>query len=324
MVNRERAEGRWVAGGQHAPPEPLVAERELRVPHRAPSERGVAGLYRRYGWRLYAIPVLLAVTVLVVVRALQPSGENGSVPAAAGAPAPTTPNVSEHGPGLTLLTGNTAKLPEGGKYTDHGEGTWHVVPGTSKKVGTGGKLVTYSVLVEDGIPPAEYGGDGGFAKLVQATLSDPRSWTGSGEVTMQRVDKSTPGQPDIQVALTTPDTVHRVCGDKIHYESSCFLPSTDKVYINLARWVRGARAFKGDIGTYREYAINHEVGHALGNGHVGCPKDGGLAPVMMQQTFGVSDNFVYRINQRMPRNADAVPRDGKVCTPNAWPMLGEK
>ncbi len=187
-------------------------------------------------------------------------------------------------------------------------------------VGKGGPLHKYTVAVEDGVNPAPYGGDVAFAKMVQATLSDPRSWVGDGSVRLQRVDGA--GNADFQVALTSPDTVHQLCGAQIRFESSCYTSAKGKVVINLARWVRGAKAFNGDLGTYRQYAINHEVGHALGQHHVGCTTDGGLAPVMMQQTFGVSDNYVYKLNQADPSNAGAVPADGKVCKPNAWPVLG--
>jgi hypothetical protein len=82
--------------------------------------------------------------------------------------------------------------------------------------------------------------------------------------------------------------------------------------------VRGAVAFSGDMLEYRKYAINHEVGHAFNNGHVGCAEEGALAPVMMQQTFGVANNFVAELNAAA-RNRDPVVADGKTCKPNAWP-----
>ncbi|WP_435818523.1 DUF3152 domain-containing protein, partial [Amycolatopsis coloradensis] len=33
-------------------------------------------------------------------------------------------------------------------------------------------------------------------------------------------------------------------------------------------------SFEGDLLAYHRYAVNHEVGHALGHGHVGCPESG--------------------------------------------------
>jgi hypothetical protein len=46
--------------------------------------------------------------------------------------------------------------------------------------------------------------------------------------------------------------------------------------------------------------INHEVGHRLGYGHVLCPEEGALAPVMMQQT-------------------KFLTAEGVTCRPNPWP-----
>jgi hypothetical protein len=86
------------------------------------------------------------------------------------------------------------------------------------------------------------------------------------------------------------------------------------VFINEARWVRGAVPFQGDVGSYRQYLINHEVGHAIGyQHHEPCDENGGLAPVMMQQTFSTADNDAARFDP------DTVKPDGKVCRFNPWP-----
>ena len=39
-------------------------------------------------------------------------------------------------------------------FTAQGKGTWHVVKGTSKQVGKGSKVYTYTVEVEDGLESA--------------------------------------------------------------------------------------------------------------------------------------------------------------------------
>lgn len=283
-----------------------------------------------YGWRIYALPVLLVLTVIVAfdvsggsptdegVRAgatVPPESRGHGINGAAGGP----PIVTENPVEPIDLDVPTAKLPKGGAFTRSGEGTWHVVPGKSKRVGSGGRLYRYVVEVEDGIDPGSYGGDEAFAETVEATLGDPRSWTYDGTVSFKRIND--PAAADFAVSLTTPETNHRpdVCGYTIKFEASCWRSDLGKVVINLARWVRGAKAFNGDLGLYRQYAINHEVGHALGIGHVGCPKDGALAPVMMQQTFGVANDYVAKLNRVNPSEQHTVPKDGKVCQPNAWP-----
>lgn len=317
----EEAEELVSASGEPEPPWSIQ-----HPPHRG--ESWFARLTRIYGWRAYALPVLVVLTVLVIVNSVR-QGEgsanaantgNGSAANAALLNPITADSSPTERPVGVADSGATATLPDGAAITPHGNRTWHVVPGSGSRVGDGPKLYTYTVSVEDGIDPAEYGGDDAFAAMVQSTLSDPRSWIGKHEISLQRVDAGFPS-PNFQIALTTPDTDHVLCGSQIRYESSCYNSTEGKVVINLARWVRGAKVFNGDVDTYRQYAINHEVGHALGAGHLGCVTDGGLAPVMMQQSFGVSDDYLFMINQMDPHNSDAVPQDGKNCRPNAWPTL---
>ncbi|MGX7825120.1 DUF3152 domain-containing protein [Actinokineospora sp. 24-640] len=327
---------RYRPGTRRTSGEPLAASWHPEPPAdraggRKPPRRGVRGFLTTYGWRIYAVPLLLAVTVLVL---FQTAGERG--PAGAGdglnpamsAPAepvdpeqtePAVPGITEK-PGPVDLDIPSAELPAGPAFTKAGKATFRTVPGAGKKVGAG-QLFTYTVDVEEGIDAAEYGGDETFAKLVDRTLADPRGWTSLGEVALQRVGPEHP-DPTFRVSLTTPDTVHRpeMCLYSIKYEASCYRHSERRVLVNLARWVRGAVAFDGDMLTYRQYAINHEVGHAfrIGLQHVGCAKAGELAPVMMQQSFGVANNYVAQLNRAVGLN-DQVKSDGLVCKPNAWP-----
>jgi Protein of unknown function (DUF3152) len=301
-------------------PEQFEAEQEKRRKASKGKRRKRGG----YGWRVYALPILIVVTVLVVVNTAQHKDTRTPAKPLAGAVPteviPTTPVATERAAVPVNPDNGTAVLPAGPTVPQSGAGTWHVVPGNGPIVGKGKHLYHYQVAVEDGIDPAAYGGDDAFAQDVQATLADPRSWVAGGTLSLQRVDSSY-AKPDFVVSLTTPNTDHRpdLCGFDVKFEASCWRSSAHRVIVNLARWVRGALAFNGDLGLYRQYAINHEVGHVFGNQHVGCATSGGLAPVMMQQSFGVSDNYVFDVNQVDPGNRNAVPRDGKVCKPNAWP-----
>jgi hypothetical protein len=133
------------------------------------------------------------------------------------------------------------------------------------------------------------------------------------------VDATSPVVPDFRVSLTSQLTTRARCGYQIRYEASCWEPDLGRVLVNGARWVRGAVAFEGQLGLYRQYAVNHEVGHVFRNPHVPCGGNGDLAPVMMQQSFGVSDDYLAQLTDSSPQGTE-IPRDGTVCRPNAWPF----
>jgi len=307
-----------------------TADRARTDGPRDPSGKSPRGRLRRlaatYGWRLYAVPVLFVITVLVIVDTVHASGETPAQqsPAAGKTSSEsartTSPAATENRPTPEVPDDGTAELPPGGDFTAEGKGSWEIVPGSSDPVGDGDETFTYTVEVEKGIDAASYAGDKAFAQAVEAVLSDPRGWTGDDQVSLERVDDAD-AEPDFRVSLTSPETDHQpaLCGYSIEYEASCYNATKGRVVINLARWVRGAKAFNGDLSLYRQYAINHEVGHALGNGHAACPEDDELAPVMMQQTFGVANDYVAELNH----STSPVPADGKVCEPNAWPNPGE-
>lgn len=201
-------------------------------------------------------------------------------------------------------------LPAGDPFTPAGAGTWHVVPGTSPTVGTGPRALTYTVEVEDGLPADV---DRSFADKVDQTLADPRSWIGNGEVSFTRIDS---GDPDIRISLTSQLAIRAPanCGWDIPLEASCYNGWMDRVMINDARWVRGAMSYDGDLDSYRSYAVNHEVGHALGNRHQPCPESGAPAPIMMQQSWSTSDDDLAILDPQ------TIPADGNVCVANPYPF----
>lgn len=165
-----------------------------------------------------------------------------------------------------------------------------VVPGTDAP-GPGPDLLTYRVEIE-----AELPFDGPeFAGAVHATLNDPRGWPTRGYA-FQRVDG---GDADFVVIMASPELTDRLCAPLLtRGQVSCRNGSS--VILNALRWGVGIEDYGGDLAAYREYMVNHEVGHRLGRGHPNCPGAGAPAPVMMQQTYGL---------------------DG--CTANAWPLEGE-
>jgi hypothetical protein len=264
----------------------------------------------RYGWRAYALPILVVLTVAALMTTTQtPSGGGHNPPAVAeqgpqqagGAPPPVASgsfslkrdDASASGP-INDNVLKTGALPAGPPYTAKGDGTFKLLKGTSPKVGTG-HLYRYSIEVENGITGVDIGQ---FQKLVVSTLADPRSWSGHG-VALQRVDS---GPIDFRVTLTSSMTTRKFCGYDIPVETSCYDGTNHRVVLNVSRWMRGSAAYVGDLDAYRIYMINHEDGHALGHQHAHQCLPGGLAPVMMQQTFGLKSAAT-----------------GKLCGANPWP-----
>jgi hypothetical protein len=150
-----------------------------------------------------------------------------------------------------------------------------------------GRRVRVRVEVEGGVDvvPAD------FAAEVLRTLNDDRSWGHGGTRSFAR----TSGDADVVVVLASPTTSARLCRPLVTYgRLSC--RSGNRAVLTSYRWARGTPEFD-DLGQYRQYVVNHEVGHVLGHGHEQCPGAGRRAPVMQQQTKGVAP-----------------------CRPNPWPF----
>lgn len=272
---------------------------------------------RHWGWRAYAIPVLIVLTIFVVVDAVRSSGDDTQDAINRGiseqdkrGPIPSSKFAEDK---------DSGELPPGAPITEESSGKYIEFSQPAPVVGENtDNALRYAVEVESTIKPGVFGGGDAFAATVNATLSDQRSWIADSAYAFEAVRKD--DDPDLLVQLVSTQTAHEICGHDLEMETSCFLSSQSsgepgRVLINEARWVRGARPFQGDLGLYRQYVINHEIGHALGYGmHEPCAVDGGIAPIMMQQTLSVSNDELHSIDPD-----EAYSADGKVCSPNGWP-----
>ncbi|MDA9712332.1 DUF3152 domain-containing protein [Acidimicrobiaceae bacterium] len=119
-----------------------------------------------------------------------------------------------------------------------------------------------------------------IGKLIASILNDSRGWIKVTEKEFQLVDNV---ESEFEFIFASPEKTDELCYPlETNGIYSC--RNEQQIIINFFRWVNGAIDFGSDLETYRLYLINHEVGHILEWGHVGCPKEGALAPVMMQQS----------------------------------------
>jgi hypothetical protein len=186
------------------------------------------------------------------------------------------------------------KAADPGSIPSSGPGTFATASGGGERVGGSERTLTYVVQVEDGIGvPAR-----DVATEVERVLADERGWTADGKTAFRRVSH---GAADFRVRLATAGTVDEICGRyglDTGGEVNCNVGQD--VMVNLKRWLLATQYYADDVTSYRALIINHEVGHFLGHGHVGCPGPGRPAPVMMQQIKGLHG-----------------------CRTNVWPYDGE-
>lgn len=178
-------------------------------------------------------------------------------------------------------------------YPRRGPGTYAIATGTGPVAGASGTLLRYQVAVEHEITGFDLPAATAF---VEATLSDPRGWTGGGLWRLQRVGPEQPA--DFTVYFVTPGTRDEVCPGWGDGYTNC--RNGARVVVNIDRWQNGTPHIDAShLEEYRRYIVNHETGHRLGYNHELCPGPGQPAPVMQQQTLGLHG-----------------------CTLNAWPYVG--
>jgi hypothetical protein len=197
----------------------------------------------------------------------------------------TTTTATAAAPSTGAATARPTASPSSMAVPPTGSGRLVTVAGEVAAPGPG-RVTTVRVRVEEGVDvvPQE------FAAHVLATLNDPRSWGHGGVRTFARTSRPA----DVEVVLASPATSERLCRPlRTFGRLSC--GNGHRAVLTAYRWAKGTDEFP-DLALYRQYVVNHEVGHVLGHGHERCGGAGRLAPVMQQQTKRVAP-----------------------CRPNAWP-----
>jgi hypothetical protein len=191
------------------------------------------------------------------------------------------------GPGAPAAGTNDGKDAKGSVIRS-GSGRFTVVampPAALRPAPASGRTVRYTVELEGGVDIRAKD----FATTVGTVLTDPRGWQAKDDVRFVNVSPAAAakGAPvDLRISLASPDTTDRLCAPlQTRGQVSCH--NSGRVVLNLRRWVLGAAAYGSDIAGYRTYLVNHEVGHGIGHAHAYCRGQGQVAPVMMQQTYGL-------------------------------------
>ena len=260
---------------------------------------------RGSSWQSWLAMLVTAVGAFIIVVATEREVSLASrEPAPSAGPTSPVAETSVPLPSPTASPSPSAPLLRmPGPVPSAGSGTFAYAEGDGEVLGTSGTLRRYRVAVEkgSGVDVEE------FAEAVDRALGDPRSWIASGRLRLQRVPDGS--RHDFTIYLATARTAGRMCAEggidiRVGGKPYTSCRVSGRVIINLDRWHLSVDHLVEQgvpLATYRDYVINHEVGHELGHGHEGCPGRGKLAPTMMQQTLYL---------------------DG--CVANPWPYLDGK
>jgi hypothetical protein len=196
-------------------------------------------------------------------------------PPMAASPTVSAPASSSPAPVYAM----TMKFPHSGPHT------YDYATTTGPILGDSGPIRKFRVAIESNLKNIVTMQE--FVAKINATLGDDRSWVGGGKYRLQQVP--TTSAYAFTIYLVTSKTSSALCAP-LYTGGYTSCRQGGRVVLNLDRWMTSVPYYvtaKMALDVYRTYMINHEVGHALGNGHELCPGKGKPAPVMEQQTLGL-------------------------------------
>lgn len=122
-----------------------------------------------------------------------------------------------------------------------------------------------------------------LASTALSVLNDARGWSLAGVVFSSDPDSW------LAVVLAEGPIVDALCsplrtGGRVSCQNGAH------VMLNATRWREATATWDSSVAEYREYLLNHEVGHLIGQRHPTprCPVLGAPAAVMEQQTGGLA------------------------------------
>ena len=147
---------------------------------------------------------------------------------------------------------------------------------TQRFVG-GGDSTEYTYAFDRSIPIV-------MQTFITTTIQDSRGWRGMGYYFRQMATKDV----DMVFYLKPNQNIIAMFTKEMDGFSVCYtVEGKAKIYINQDNWETPPATFTGSQETYRQYVVQHEVGHALGMGHEEAQLGQPCHP-MYQQTRGTS------------------------------------